>query len=78
MRRALGLDKASLADQIRCDRTTYGKYEAGTRDLTLAVAWRIYGLHGFTLDFLYDGKARGIPSHLTDAVLRYLNEDNAA
>lgn len=73
MREALGLLKSELADQLRCDRTTWGKYEVGDRDLTLAVAWRIFRLYGFSLDFLFDGKAYGIPEQYRNEVIRRLN-----
>jgi DNA-binding XRE family transcriptional regulator len=72
MREALGLTRSTLADQIDCDRGTYGKFEKAQRDLTLQVAWRIHNLYGFTLDYLFDGKAHGIPGDKRDAVLSYL------
>ncbi len=78
MRESLDLLKAEMADQLRCDRTTWGKYESGERDLTLAVAWRIFRLHGFTLDYLFDGKAYGIPEQYRAEVIQRLNQQRRA
>lgn len=78
MREELGLLKAEMADQLQCDRTTWGKYESGERDLTLAVAWRIFRLHGFSLDYLFDGKAYGIPEHHRAGVIRRLTQRRAS
>ena len=72
MRKSLAMTKAKLADEIECDRGTYGKYEKAQRDLTLQVAWRIHNLYGFTLDYLFDGKAHGIPGDKRDAVISAL------
>ena len=74
MREALSLRKSEIADGLRCDRTTWGKYEAAERDLTLAVAWRIHRLYGFTLDFNFDGKSYGVPEHYRSKVIGRLNE----
>ena len=73
MREAMSLKKSEIADELRCDRTTWGKYEAAERDLTLSVAWRIYRLYGFTLDFTFDGKHYGIPEQYRTAVVGRLN-----
>ena len=73
LRYALKLRKAELADSLRCDRRTWGLYESAERDLPLAVAWRLYRRYGVTLDFTYDGKLHGVPSHLRDDVLHSLN-----
>lgn len=70
----MALKKSEIADELRCDRPTWGKYETGERDLTLAVAWRIHRLYGFTLDFIFDGKSYGIPEQHRSAVISRLNE----
>ena len=74
MRKAMALKKSEIADELRCDRTTWGKYESAERDLTLAVAWRIHRLYGFTLDLIFDGKRYGIPEQYRSTVIRRLND----
>lgn len=72
MRYALSVDSAQIADAIGCDRSLYSKFENGKRDLTLAYAWKIHRIFGFTLDYTFDGKAHGIPGEHRQRVLAEL------
>ncbi|MEM6623895.1 MAG: helix-turn-helix transcriptional regulator [Pseudomonadota bacterium] len=68
-RTVLGLSPSELADQILYDRGSYTKVEKGERDFPLSAAWRLYRLHGFSLDYIYDGKAHGVPSQHAEMLL---------
>ncbi len=74
IREAIFLKRSEIADELRCDRPTWSKYEAAERDLTLAVAWRIHCLYGLTLDYVFAGRSYGIPEQYRSAVIARLNE----
>ena len=54
--------QADIADYLMCDRSLYGKYERGVRDLPLHLAVKLADFYGVTLDYLVGRTREGGPS----------------
>lgn len=71
-REALGLSKAEMADSVSVDRSLYGKYEGGKRQLTDTVCYRLAERHGLTMDFLFRGRLEGVEEPLRGRIFSIL------
>jgi transcriptional regulator with XRE-family HTH domain len=74
IRLALGLNKATFADMIDIDRSSYTKIEKGEKPLLPASAYRIFELYGVDMNFLYLGQVGGLPLRMSSQVMSHLNE----
>jgi transcriptional regulator with XRE-family HTH domain len=57
LRKAVRLSKSQMADRHGIDRTNYGRFEAGRRQLPIEVAVRIAEQSQVSLDWLYRGRS---------------------
>jgi transcriptional regulator with XRE-family HTH domain len=76
IRAALGLNKATFADMIGVDRSSYTKIEKGEKPLLPPSAYRIYKLYGVDMNFIYLGQVGGLPVSLSKAVIAHLSAEN--
>jgi transcriptional regulator with XRE-family HTH domain len=77
LRSALGMNKATFADMIDVDRSSYTKIENGKKPLLPASAYRIYELYGVDMNFIYLGQVGGLPLKLSRAVMSHLNGETS-
>jgi transcriptional regulator with XRE-family HTH domain len=77
LRAALGVTKATFADVIGIDRSSYTKIEKGEKPLLPAFAYRIYELYGVDMNFVYLGQVGGLPLTLSSKVISHLNAETA-
>ena len=73
IRLALGLNKASFADMVGIDRSSYTKIEKGEKPLLPYTAYRIYELYGLDMNFLYLGQVGGLPAALSRKLITHLS-----
>jgi transcriptional regulator with XRE-family HTH domain len=73
LRAALGLNKATFADMIGVDRSSYTKIEKGEKPLLPGSAYRIYELYGVDMNFVYLGQVGGLPVRLSSKVMNHLS-----
>jgi len=76
VREALAMSRAQMADHLNVARPSWTMFETAKRDLPLAVAWRIFTVHGFSPDFLYAGLLRGVPAEHLDTIRDALSAHN--
>jgi transcriptional regulator with XRE-family HTH domain len=63
-RQALKLSQAEFCRQIGVERNLYNPFEKGRRRITIDVAMKIRDRYGVTLDWIYAGDPRALPSGL--------------
>ena len=63
-REALGLSQAEFCRQIGVQRNLYNPFEKGRRRITIDVATEIRDRYGISLDWIYCGDQRALPSDL--------------
>ncbi len=52
LRLRAGLTQREVAQYLRCDRSLYGKYERGQRNIPVALALRLIALYHVNFDYL--------------------------
>lgn len=63
-REILDMDQKTFGERAGMLPQTYGPYETGSRELTLAAAKKIRRAHGLTLEFMYFGKTEDLPHRI--------------
>ncbi|OWU83824.1 hypothetical protein ATO6_15455 [Oceanicola sp. 22II-s10i] len=66
LRRAVGMEKAEIADTLGIERTYWSRFENGKRPVTEAVAALLVDRFGVTLDFLILNRWGGLPLDLAE------------
>ena len=70
IRAAFDLDKASLADLVPVDRSSYTKIEKGEKALKPNWAFRIWELYGVPMEYIYRGALDNIPDKLRTTIMQ--------
>lgn len=64
IREIIGHDQKTFAEKAGLLPQTYGPFETGKRDLTLAAAKRLRVAYGISLDYMFFGDTGGLPHRI--------------
>lgn len=70
-----GETRASFAQSVGIDATSYGRIEKGEKPLKADMAFKIAERWGVSMDYLYRGRLTELPPKLADSLMKSLTQD---
>lgn len=70
--------QAAWCRVVGISQPAWNNYEAAFRRISLDHAWKVVALTGVSLDWIYGGSKRGMPSELMDGIARLEAKDGGA